>query len=148
MKIDWDGIKDAIVSASNLAQYYLDLETGKAVFVSEMDPETDEVTPDELDENPDRYVLIEPPPSRITYQWMAEFAEAVRDGALAGKLLAALEGKGAFRRFKNVLLNYPGQREAWFRFEDAKVNEAVRRWVESSGIEADNPCPWGNREKG
>jgi hypothetical protein len=64
---------------------------------------------------------------------------------LKEKLWIALDGKGAFRRFKDVLLDYPAQREAWFEFEDQKINAAVEEWVRESGIEADNPPPWKSK---
>jgi len=105
--------------------WFLDIENGKTIFISELDPELGDVSPDDIDENPERYLEIEAPSSREAYEWMVEFAEGLEDEKLQEKLWIALDGKGAFRRFKNVLLNYPDKRDAWFEFEDKKINESV-----------------------
>jgi len=41
----------------------------------------------------------------------------------------AINGKGAFRRFKDVLLDYPEEREEWFQFKGAKVQERALEWL-------------------
>jgi len=42
---------------------------------------------------------------------MVAFTESLEDENLKEKLWIALNGKGAFRRFKDVLLSYPEKRE-------------------------------------
>jgi hypothetical protein len=54
--------------------------------------------------------------SHEEYNLMAEFAATVRDRHLRELLEVALDGRGAFRRFKNVLASYPKERERWFEF--------------------------------
>ena len=142
MKINWENLKDAFTFSSDDMNWYLDTETGKTIFISEFDPEAGEVTPDDLDNEPGRYVSIEPVPSHEAYDWMAEFVEGLDHEDLQEKLWIALDGNGAFRRFKDVLLKYPEQREAWFRFEDDRINEAVEEWLEEEGLEPDGPPPW------
>ena len=66
---------------------------------------------------------------------MEEFAEGVTDAVLREKLGIALDGKGAFGRFKNVLAHYPAQREEWFAFKNGKMSEEVRRWLNGIEIE-------------
>ena len=48
-----------------------------------------------------------------------------------GLLELAIRGRGAFRRFKDVLAAYPRERERWFAFHDARLRELVLRWLES-----------------
>jgi len=66
---------------------------------------------------------------------MVEFTEKVEDELLREKLSIALDGKGAFRRFKNVIADYPGYRERWFKFSDERKNKKVIEWLNSIGIE-------------
>jgi hypothetical protein len=47
----------------------------------------------------------------------------------------AITGRGAFRRFKDVLLDYPRERERWFAFRDALMAERVREWLAEHDIE-------------
>ncbi len=61
---------------------------------------------------------------------MVEFSETVKDRNLREKLAIALDGKGAFRRFKNVLSDYPEERERWFSFKDERIRQEVIEWLD------------------
>jgi len=98
-----DGLKDAFCFSSEGAEWYLDFETGQIIFIGALDPYAGDITPDDINDDPDRYVSIETPSSSEAYEWMVEFAEGIEGGELAEKLCIALDGKGAFRRFRNVL---------------------------------------------
>ena len=56
-------------------------------------------------------------------------------------LAIALNGKAAFRRFKDVLHNTPAERERWFEFHQERVNRAMTEWLEGNDIEPTNPLP-------
>ncbi len=66
---------------------------------------------------------------------MEEFIEIVRDERVQERLGNAIRGRGTFRRFKNVLLDYPRDRERWFQFEDGQMRQRVLDWLEEEGIE-------------
>ena len=53
----------------------------------------------------------------------------------------ALDGKGAFGRFKRVLARYPEERERWFEFSDRRLRARIDEWLESVGVR-----PGGARE--
>jgi len=84
---------------------------------------------------PGRYVPIPRIESGEAYETMADFAETVRNAHLRELLDIALRGKGAFRRFKDVLLNYPEERERWFRFENQREREMIEAWAREQGVE-------------
>jgi hypothetical protein len=48
----------------------------------------------------------------------------------------AIQGSGAFRRFKDVLLAHPQERERWFVFQQECVRHRIRRWLESEDLQA------------
>jgi len=59
---------------------------------------------------------------------MQDFAEGVTDDRAGRSLAHAIQGRGAFRRFKDQLSEeYPNLLPAWFAFSEAR---AVRRAVE------------------
>jgi len=93
-------------------------------------------TPVELDEVD--LVPIEPLPSWVWYQDMAEFAEGVSDERASRSLLRAIQGKGAFRRFKDRLhQNYPHLLPAWHAFQSARAQRRAIEWlVDHSLIDA------------
>ena len=83
-----------------------------------------------------RLIPIEPVPSSVGYGWMEEFAASVRDSELRRRLDHALGGQRPFRRFKDVLEEFPTDREAWFAFEAERLRAAAREWLDDNEIEA------------
>lgn len=117
---------------------YLDLKTGEIIWIFDdiMDPDEKEELDDKVDEGLGaRYITIPNAESHEGYQDMEDFIETVKGVKLKEKLYNALTGKGAFRRFKDVLNSYPKERERWFKFKDEKVIERVNEWLKEEGIE-------------
>ena len=52
------------------------------------------------------------------YRDMAEFIDTVTDLDLADRLGIAIQGRGAFRRFKDTLARWPAELERWYGFSD------------------------------
>jgi len=52
---------------------------------------------------------------------MADFVASVPDQEIRRRLERAIEGRGAFRRFEDELLDHPDLREAWFALADARI---------------------------
>lgn len=87
------------------ACWLIDPQSGRIGFWTE-DGGIDGRTPVDLDELD--LIPIEPLPSWVWYRDMADFAEGVSDQRAGRSLARAIEGKGAFRRFKDRLhQNYP-----------------------------------------
>jgi uncharacterized protein UPF0158 len=82
-----------------------------------------------------RYVQIPGIESSEAYQDMADFAETVADSRLRELLAVALDGRGAFRRFKDVLVGCPAERERWFEFRDQRLRERIKDWAREEGVE-------------
>jgi hypothetical protein len=82
------------------------------------------------------YMRVDPVSSREQYRWMERFIVTVEEPELRGKLLGAIDGKGAFRRFKDVLMSYPVDRERWFAFRSERLRACMEAWLQAHGIEA------------
>jgi hypothetical protein len=76
--------------------------------------------------------------SRVGYRDMEEFIETLLPGYLQDQLWRAIRGCGAFRRFKDVLLEAPDQEQRWFAFRDARLRARVLDWLTEEGIEPEN----------
>jgi hypothetical protein len=74
---------------------------------------------------------------------MERFVGVVQDQALRERLLVAIDGKGAFRRFKDVLLAFPAERERWFAHRSELLHLHIQTWIEHMQIQVANPPPWG-----
>jgi len=99
--LDVEEIANALADQADYDHRWLiDPRTGEVVFWTS-DLGVDGENPVELDELD--LILIEPLPSYIWYQDMVDFADGISDRGAGERLRRALEGKGAFRRFKNEL---------------------------------------------
>lgn len=99
-----------------------------------MDDEETEKLRDRIDEEPDRYEQIPKAESHEGYEDMQDFIATVEDEHLAELLDVAINGKGAFRRFKDVLLSYPEERERWFKFKDDRVQGTALEWLDDIDV--------------
>lgn len=135
LKIDLDELCSAMEDSSYEHEYYLDLKTGEILFLSEyMDHEETEELRDRIDDDPDRYERIPGAESHEGYEDMEDFIATVKDEHLAELLEVAINGRGAFRRFKDVLLRYPEERERWFQFKDERMRERALEWLDDIGV--------------
>ena len=65
---------------------------------------------------------------------MEEFIRRVSEPEARAVLERAISGRGAFRRFKDALLDTPDLRTAWFRFHDARLQRSAIRWLIDEGL--------------
>lgn len=109
----------------------VDLVTGEVWPQSALDyaEEVGELEDDDLG----RWLWVECEGSRAAYQDMVRFIEAVDDANLADRLAQAISGRGAFRRFKNMLLDHPELMTRWYSFSDDRQRGRARRWLAAAG---------------
>ena len=67
------------------------------------------------------------------YDIMADFTETVSDPRKNELLCVALEGRGAFRRFKDTL-HRVDLADEWYTFKRKAYVEIAREWCEENGI--------------
>jgi Uncharacterised protein family (UPF0158) len=128
---------EAAMEDSNIGNFYfLNMQTGEVVFISEYDGPSDEREEqlEEIDGSRD-YVPIERISSREAYRWMEDFVAQIvapQNEQVAEKLSIALMGRGAFRRFKDVL-HFVGDQwlQAWYEWRDKQLKAAMKEWFES-----------------
>jgi hypothetical protein len=81
-----------------------------------------------------RYLAVPWEGSHEGYRDMEAFIETLRSSRLQERLEDAIRGRGAFRKFKDVLLNYPAERERWFQLKQERVHERINDWLEENEI--------------
>jgi hypothetical protein len=67
------------------------------------------------------------------WEIMRDFARSQPDERVAGRLLRAIQGAGAFRYFKDVLFD-EGIRDAWFAFRDRAIEEIAEEFLTEAKI--------------
>ncbi len=145
IKVNWAYVETAFERNSPDLHSYIDRERGEVLVVVDGLAEDEEVRR-RIVATPEAYVKIDPASSREQYRWMERFVASVEDAQLRERLLVAIDGKGAFRRFKDVLLSFPQDRERWFNYRAALLHHHITQWFEAKGLEPDPPCPWDDVE--
>ncbi len=140
--IDWDALETAVERNAPDTESFLDLHSGQVVTIVSGDPEAP-VLKQQVADHIDNYVRIEPASSREQYRWMERFVQSVSDETLRERLIIAIDGKGAFRRFKDVLLAYPAERERWFSYRADLLHWHIHNWLEENDFAGTTTAPWG-----
>ncbi|OQB98663.1 MAG: hypothetical protein BWX80_03939 [Candidatus Hydrogenedentes bacterium ADurb.Bin101] len=135
-KLDMEEITAALEDHSGMAIYYLDREIGNVMPLAEYDHiDGDEALREQIDENPSRYIMIDPIPSRDSFRFMEEFVESLPDGEDKRILERALEWRKPFSNFKNALYDMPEIRERWFVFKNECMRRYILEWIKDIGEE-------------
>lgn len=82
----------------------------------------------------DGWVLVDPAVPSEGYRDIADFVATVTHPRAADLLGRAIAGRGAFRRFKNTLHEFPELRDRWFRFRDARSRRRALHWLAARGL--------------
>lgn len=170
LQVDLSELAMAFEDASLEQSYYLDLETGQVVWVSQetysllesfyeetYDPEAEEQVElatvlqdhdladwqeEELLEADrverfygSRYIRVPEADSHEAYRDMERFISTVQDEHLQDDLWRAIQGRGAFRRFKDVLAGAYREQKRWYTFQNDRLKERLLDWLELEGIE-------------
>ncbi len=133
--IDWEALEDAFENNAPEVHSYLHLVTGDVLRVVDGVADPQMHARIAADAN---YLRIDPVSSREQYRWMERYIPMVEDPDLQAKLSQAIDGKGAFRRFKDVLMAYAPERERWFAFRSERLRIFMEAWLSAHAL---NPVP-------
>jgi hypothetical protein len=129
--IDWEALEDAFENNAPEVHSYLHLVTGDVLRVVDGVADPQMHARIAADAN---YLRIDPVSSREQYRWMERFIPMVEDPDLQAKLSQAIDGKGAFRRFKDVLMAYGPERERWFSFRSERLRIFMEAWLSAHAL--------------
>jgi len=83
----------------------------------------------------DRYARVPERSPQFGYNTMKAFAGTLSDELLKQTLLELLDGKNAFRRFKDALVPYPKERKLWYGFNAKAARDEIEAWLKTTGLE-------------
>jgi predicted nucleotidyltransferase len=176
IQVDLVELAMAFQDSSQESSYYLDLETGHVIWITQetrwelesvleetYDPEAEEpvdlaavlqgydladwrkevlLEADRVDRfYGSRYIGVPDADSHEGYRDMQRFIRTVQDERLQDRLWQAIQGRGAFRYFKDVLADYYREQKRWYAFKDDRIEGRMLDWLESQDIEAIIPEP-------
>ena len=115
----------------------IDLRTGEVWPQPALDyaAETGE---DDGEDDVGRWLWVECEGSRGGYRDMELFIDTVEDEILADRLARSIQGRGAFRRFKDVLADRPDALDRWHGFTEDRRRGRARAWLAAEGY---TPAP-------
>lgn len=137
--VAWAALEDAFENNAPEVHSYLHLETGEVIRI--VDGIADPAMHQRVARDP-HYLRVDPVSSREQYRWMERFIATVEDSELRDQLVRAIDGKGAFRRFKDVLMSFPVDRERWFTFRSERLRAGMEAWLRAHGIEVRPRDEW------
>ncbi len=129
--VDWEALEDAFENNAPEVHSYLHLVTGDVLRIVDGIADPQMHARIAADSN---YLRIDPVSSREQYRWMERYIPMVEDPDLQGKLTQAIDGKGAFRRFKDVLMAYGPERERWFSFRSERLRIFMEAWLSAHAL--------------
>ncbi|SCL32952.1 Uncharacterised protein family (UPF0158) [Micromonospora rhizosphaerae] len=135
--LDLEEIATALADQSTYEHRWLiNPETGETVLWT-AEGGIDGETPVDLDELD--LVPIEPLPPSVWYRDMADFVERIRDEQAGRRLRRAIQGRDAFRRFKDELHEeYPHLLPAWYAFRRARATRRAIDWLLDNSLVDDH----------
>ncbi len=111
----------------------IDLQTGQTWPDNVFEVMDTELFGEEALDDPDRWLFVECTGSRAGYRDMEDFVDSVVDEDLAEKLRIALIGRGAFRRFKDVLYSSTDEYARYHLFSQERKAGRARSWLTDQG---------------
>lgn len=135
MKVRLSIVLDAIEMANDDYTYFLDTKTGESVFlVDELATGLDNEGLDyEIDENPERYIRLPTKFEIHEYHIIEKFIWTLK-GEKVERLEHAIQGRGAFRRFKDMV-NRMGISQQWYDFREEYYRKLAIGWCQEHELE-------------
>jgi len=133
MKVKLSDIIDAIEMTDQYSEYSLNKETGKVEWVSDMamTQEEQEEVYDRLDEH--GFYRLPTSFDIRDYDIMEDFIDTL-SGSNHDRLASAIQGKGAFRRFKDAVIRM-GIDKQWYDFQADAYKRKAAKWCEDNDTE-------------
>ena len=137
MKIELQKVIFEVESADDAIAAFLDTETGESKYLYE-EPfagETDPALAELIEDNPGRFLRFPTKYDIHEYHIMESFIEQLPAGAAQERLMRAIQGKGAFRRFKDMVITL-GLEQHWYSYQAESYREIALRWCRDNNLEA------------
>jgi len=117
--------------------WMLNPKTGRVKMCAEpgvVDDDDDQPDPEALEAA--GWLWVEQVGSDERWEDMAEFAEALPDRAFGGRLREAISGRGAFRRFRELLEGAADEAlvPQWYAFRDRRDLRRAVSWLRFAGV--------------
>jgi hypothetical protein len=112
----------------------IDIRTGEVWAQAAIDYALETGEEDEgIADDRERWLAVHGEGSREGYRDMELFIASVEDPGRVDRLAIAIRGRGAFRRFNDALVRWPGELERWHAFSEERQRGRARSWLAAAG---------------
>jgi len=115
--------------------WYLDSETGDVLPTSEDFGDVPDDVRKLYENDPNRFVAIDPMDSSDGYRIMEAFVSQLPEDEARRALSRTLTGRKPFESFKHALDEFPDDRAAWFEFHNERMLDQARDFLSYNEIE-------------
>lgn len=128
-------IEMAFNDNSFMAEWYIDLKENDVVFIPDDIIEELEAVKELIEEDVDqeRFIPVPHRTSREGYAQMQRFIHDLNNSHKQDVLYTAIDGRGAFRRFKDALYRVD-LHEEWYEFSNRENRKEVLDWLLVEGF--------------
>lgn len=129
-------LMEAIELASDSGAYFYDFDKQESIYLSEDSrnwDEEDKEMAELMDMEWDRFIRLPEKYEIHEYRIMEDFIDELNDQKLQMELYRAIQGRGAFRRFKDKI-RYSGIEQQWYDYQNNAYREFALRWCKENNI--------------
>ena len=130
--VSLEKIIDGLEMVDNIVDCYYNLEKDE-IFLSNIG-EFEELTEDEIDELFEKSIILPTQYEINEYQMMVDFIDTIENLEIKNNLQKLIQGKGAFRRFKDYCFE-SNIIQDWYDFKEQKYKEIAIEWCRQNKLE-------------
>ena len=125
-------IIEGLEMVDNIVDCYYNPEKDE-IFLSNIG-ENEELTEDEIDELFEKSAILPTQYEINEYQIMVDFIETIDNDKKKEELKRLIQGKGAFKRFKDYCFE-SNIIKAWYQYKEQKYKEIAIEWCKQNELE-------------
>ena len=125
-------ITDGLEMVDNIVDCYYNPEKDE-IFISNIG-ECEELTEDEIDELFEKSIILPTQHEINEYQIIVDFIETIDNLEIKSNLQRLIQGKGAFRRFKDYCFE-SNIIQDWYKYKEEKYKEIAVEWCKQNELE-------------
>ena len=130
--VSLEKIIEGLEMVDNIVDCYYDPEKDE-IFLSNIG-EYEELTEDEIDELFEKSIILPTQHEINEYQIIVDFIETIDNLEIKSNLQRLIQGKGAFRRFKDYCFE-SNIIQDWYKYKEQKYKEIAIKWCKQNELE-------------
>ena len=130
--VSLEKIIEGLEMVDNIIDCYYNLEKDE-IFLSNIG-EYEDLTEDEIDKIFEKSIILPTQYEINEYQIMVDFIETIDNKKVKEELQRLIQGKGAFRRFKDYCFE-ASIIQNWYKFKEKRYKEIAIEWCKQNELE-------------